>query len=65
MPRRSLPGIGQLLRSGAPAVPAYIGGAFEALPRVRRIPRIHPITVSFGHPESVDILRASGARSRR
>ena len=60
--QRFLPGIGQLLRrSGAPAVPAYIGGAFEALPRGRRIPRIHPITVSFGPPESVEILRAAGA----
>src|SRR5215831_1685899 len=31
--QRFLPGIGQLLlRSGVPAVPAYIGGTFEALP---------------------------------
>ena len=41
--QRFLPGIGQLLlRSGAPAVPAYIGGAFEALPRGRRIPKASP-----------------------
>jgi long-chain acyl-CoA synthetase len=60
--QRFLPGIGQLLlRSGAPAVPAYIGGAFEALPRGRRIPNIRKITVVFGHPEPVDILRAAGA----
>jgi len=59
--QRFLPGIGQLLlRSDAPAVPAYIGGAFEALPRGRRIPRLHPITVAFGHPESIDVLRADG-----
>ena len=34
-----LPGIGQLLlRSGAPAVPAYIGGTFAALPRDQCFP---------------------------
>jgi long-chain acyl-CoA synthetase len=59
--QRFLPGIGQLLlRSGAPAVPAYISGAFEALPRGRRIPRFRPITVAFGHPESIDVLRTDG-----
>jgi long-chain acyl-CoA synthetase len=59
--QRFLPGIGLLLLlSRAPAAPAYIGGAFAVLPRGRRIPRIHPITVSFGLPESVDILGAGG-----
>jgi long-chain acyl-CoA synthetase len=59
--QRFLPGIGQLLlRSGAPAVPAYIDGAFEALPRGRRIPRLRQITVVFGHLEPVDMLRAAG-----
>jgi long-chain acyl-CoA synthetase len=38
--QRFLPGIGQLLlRTGSPAVPAWVEGAFEALPRGRRIPR--------------------------
>ena len=60
--QRFLPGIGQLLLgSKVPAVPAYIGGAFEALPRGRRVPRIRKITVVFGHPAPVDILRAAGA----
>jgi len=60
--QRFLPGIGQLLLgSKAPAVPAYIGGAFEALPRGRRMPNLRQITVVFGHPEPVDILRAAGA----
>lgn len=60
--QRFLPGIGQLLlRSGAPAVPAYIDGAFEALPRGRRIPRLRQITVVFGHLEPVDMLRVAGA----
>jgi long-chain acyl-CoA synthetase len=60
--QRFLPGIGLLLlRSRAAAVPAYIGGAFEALPRGRRIPRIRQITVAFGAPEPVETLRAGGA----
>jgi len=59
--QRLLPGIGQLLlRSGAPAVPAYIAGTFDALPRSRRIPKFHRITVAFGRPESVASLRARG-----
>ena len=59
--QRFLPGIGQLLlRSGAPAVPAYITGAFEALPRARRIPKFRRITVTFGRPEPVASLCARG-----
>jgi long-chain acyl-CoA synthetase len=59
--QRFLPGIGQLLlRSGAPAVPAYIAGAFDALPRARHVPKLHRITVTFGHLESVASLRARG-----
>ena len=60
--QRFLPGIGQLLLgSKVPAVPAYIDGAFEALPRGRRIPRIHPIAVTFGAPEPIELLRMAGA----
>jgi long-chain acyl-CoA synthetase len=59
--QRFLPGIGQLLlRSGAPAVPTYIGGAFEALPRNRRIPQLRQVTVAFGVPAAVETLRAAG-----
>ena len=59
--QRFLPGIGELLlKSGALAVPAYIAGAFEALPRHRRIPRLARISVSFGRPERAEQLRAAG-----
>jgi long-chain acyl-CoA synthetase len=62
--QRFLPGVGQLLlRSGAPAVPAYIEGAFEALPRGRRIPKLHQITAVFGRPETVEVLRAGAGRT--
>jgi len=46
-----LPGIGALmLRSPAPVIPVYISGAFDAWPRDRRFPRLHPLTVRFGSP---------------
>jgi long-chain acyl-CoA synthetase len=55
------PGIGQLLlSSGAPAVPALLSGTFEALPRDRRIPRLRPLTITFGAPASVSALRDVG-----
>jgi long-chain acyl-CoA synthetase len=59
--QRFLPGIGQLLtRSGAPSVPAYIGGTFAALPRSRRFPRLHRLTATFGEAVSVTSLREMG-----
>lgn len=60
--RSVLPGIGELLlRSGAPVVPAYAVGAFAALPRERRVPRLHRVAVAFGDPIPVAALRAAGA----
>ena len=59
--QRFLPGIGRLLLgSGVPAVPTHIGGTFAALPRGRRIPRLHRLTVTFGRPASLASLRAAG-----
>ena len=56
-----LPGIGQLmLRSAAPAVPAYISGTFEALPRGRKIPRLRQLTVTFGEPAPLTSLSGAG-----
>ncbi len=46
-----LPGIGTLIeQSGAMAVPAYIAGTFEAMPRWARVPRLCPVSVRFGEP---------------
>jgi long-chain acyl-CoA synthetase len=60
--QRFLPGIGQLLlQNRAPAVPSYIAGTFEALPRDRRIPKFCRITVTFGNPEAVGSLLARGS----
>ncbi len=48
-------GVGILAKElGAPVVPVYIDGAFEALPRYAFFPRFRKITVFFGPP-----LRAS------
>ncbi len=60
--QRFLPGVGQLLlRSGAPAVPAYIGGAFEAMPRGRRVPEASPDHDGLRLSQPVELLRAAGA----
>jgi long-chain acyl-CoA synthetase len=59
---RFLPGIAQLLlRTDVPAVPVRIAGTFEALPRSRRVPRLHPVTVVFGDPVRCNVLRDEGA----
>lgn len=59
--RRFMPGIGQLLRqTGVPAVPVWIDGAFKALPRSARTPKLVPITVIFGEPVAADVLCQEG-----
>ena len=56
-----LPGIGQLLlRSAAPAVPAYISGTFAALPRSRNIPRFRLLTITFDEPAPATSLLTAG-----
>jgi long-chain acyl-CoA synthetase len=46
-------GVGILaVEMGVPVVPAYINGAFEALPRGAVIPKFTKITVTFGRPLS-------------
>jgi long-chain acyl-CoA synthetase len=57
-----LPGVGKLLKeSGAPAVPAFIRGTFEAMPRNRRLPRPAPVSVVFGDPVPAPELETKGA----
>ncbi len=52
-------GIGLLMaRSSCPVVPVYVRGTDKVLPRGWRIPRIHPVTVYFGHQ-----LRVAGETS--
>ncbi len=47
--QRFRPGIGALLlRRPVPLVPTWIEGTFAALPRTKRMPKLHPVRVRFG-----------------
>jgi long-chain acyl-CoA synthetase len=41
---------------GVPVLPVHISGAFEAWPRGRTLPRLHPIRVRFGRPVTAEEL---------
>jgi len=54
-------GIGVLLEeSRCAAVPVRILGSFEAWPYTRTWPRLRPITVVFGQPQSIAMLLSKG-----
>jgi long-chain acyl-CoA synthetase len=60
--QRFLPGVGRLmLDTGAKAVPCYIDGTFEAMPRGARLPRPHKVVVRFGLPLSAADLAGPDA----
>lgn len=45
------PGLGLIIaKTLAPVVPMRVFGSFEAFPRNRKIPRLHPVTVVVGEP---------------
>lgn len=45
------PGLGLIIaKTLAPVVPMRVFGSFEAFPRDRKFPRLHPITVVVGEP---------------
>ncbi len=46
---RGRPGLGWMAAlSGAPVVPCGLRGNYELLPRHRRVPRAHPVSLTFG-----------------
>jgi len=48
---RVQPGVAAIaLRAGAPVVPTFIHGAFDAWPRTRKLPRPRPVGVFYGAP---------------
>jgi long-chain acyl-CoA synthetase len=56
------PGAGLLLHQvGVPVVPVFIRGAYEALPRHRRWPRLRRITVEIGEPLDPRQLERDGS----
>jgi 1-acyl-sn-glycerol-3-phosphate acyltransferase len=62
--RRFRKGTGILVAElGVPVLPAHISGAFEAWPRGRTLPRLHPIRVRFGKPVTAgELLGPDGPR---
>jgi long-chain acyl-CoA synthetase len=60
--QRFLPGVGEvLLHAKVPAVPVWIGGAFEALPRGSHVPKFRQVTLNFGRPIAPERLISEGA----
>jgi len=56
---RGRTGVARLaLSTGAPVVPVALSGTDKLLPRGKKIPRLHPVTVRFGDP--LDFSRYSG-----
>lgn len=54
-------GVGVLLHARpVPAVPVWITGTYEALPRGTRWPHLHQITVTFGEPLILEDLQSPG-----
>jgi long-chain acyl-CoA synthetase len=63
MPLR--PGLGLLMsRFPRPIVPVHIEGSFDAWPPERRLPRPHPVQVTFGAPLDTAALRGPDADAR-
>lgn len=61
-----MPGAGALaMRANAPIVPTYIGGAFDAWPRTRKLPRCTPISIHFDRPIQVDERPGESKRERQ
>ena len=58
-------GVGLLAaRTGAPVIPAYIHGTFEAMPRGSRACRPAKISLSFGDPLYLESLESNGVSAK-
>jgi len=50
-PQPAQPGIGMIIaKTGAPVVPVFVSGSFEAFPRCRVLPRLVSVVVKIGRP---------------
>lgn len=59
--KRGKPGIGFIVaKAGVPVIPAYIEGAFEALPHGRKTFKRHPVAVRIGEPIIFDAHAIDG-----
>jgi 1-acyl-sn-glycerol-3-phosphate acyltransferase len=62
--QRLLPGVGMLaVRAGAPVVPTYVSGTFDAWPRHRSLPRHAEIAIRFG--SAITVERRDGESKRQ
>ncbi|MBU3911734.1 MAG: AMP-binding protein [Candidatus Omnitrophica bacterium] len=62
-PKEFKKGIGIIAKElNVPLVPVFIKGAFEAWPRIKRLPRLHPLKIRFGAPVYLDRLIKDGIR---
>jgi 1-acyl-sn-glycerol-3-phosphate acyltransferase len=60
---RIMPGVGGIaVRAGAPVVPTYIDGSFDAWPRHRKLPRLAQLSITFGRP--IPVERKAGETKR-
>jgi 1-acyl-sn-glycerol-3-phosphate acyltransferase len=60
---RIMPGVGSIaVRAGAPVVPTYIDGSFDAWPRHRKLPRPAQLSITFGRP--IPVEREAGETKR-
>ncbi|MCX5678132.1 MAG: AMP-binding protein [Candidatus Omnitrophica bacterium] len=56
-------GVGILAKElNVPLVPVRINGSYESWPRTKRLPRPHPITITFGKPFDSEGLKKEGLK---
>jgi len=54
-------GVGILAKElNVPLVPVYLDGVYEAWPRTRKFPRLHPMSITFGKPYGAKTLLKEG-----
>lgn len=54
-----LPGAALVVkRAGVPVVPVVLDGTFEAWPRGKKLPRMHPVWVEYGQPMEIAQLES-------
>ena len=60
------PGVSSIaVRAGAPVVPTYVDGSFEAWSRHRKLPRRARVSITYGRPISVERLEGESKREQQ
>ncbi len=59
-------GIGlTIIKSSCPVVPVRLFGTYEAYPKGRKYPRLHPLAITFGRPLQFEQLRAEAKQAAK